>query len=52
MGGSPNRIATFQPAMELRVGLEPTTCALLVPNIRLALILPNVKDGGLLTELI
>lgn len=25
-----NRIATFQHTMELRVGLEPTTCALLV----------------------
>ncbi len=30
MGGSPNHIATFQHTMELRVGLEPTTCALQV----------------------
>lgn len=36
MGGSPNRIATFQRTMELRVGLEPTTCALLVEMIGLA----------------
>ena len=52
MGGSPNRIATFQHTMELRVGLEPTTCALLVLDIRLALILPKINNGGLLTELI